>query len=80
MELDSSGAPVEVNGKPVEIESEGVWSVALDGHGDVFAVVDNGADPCGEIGSSCLHLVEYSSEGRQLADVGAGSFGEPGER
>ncbi len=48
VELDSSGAPVEVNGKPVEIESEGVWSVALDGHGDVFALVENGADPCGE--------------------------------
>ncbi len=77
VELDSSGAPVEVNGKPVEIESEGVWSLAFDGHGDVFAVVENGADPCGKIGSPCLHLVEYSSEGRQLADVGAGSFGEP---
>ena len=51
VELDSSGAPVEVNGKPVEIESEGVESVALDGHGDVFADVDNGADPCGEKGS-----------------------------
>ncbi len=76
VELDSSGAPVEVNGKPVEIESEGVWSVAVDGHGDVFAVVYNGADPCGAFGSSCLHLVEYSSQGRQLADVGAGSFGK----
>ena len=54
VELDSSGAPVEVNGKPVEIESEGVWSVALDGHGDVFALVDNSADPCGEIGPPCL--------------------------
>jgi DNA-binding beta-propeller fold protein YncE len=75
VELDSSGAPVEVNGKPVEIESEGVWSVALDGHGDVFAVVDNGADPCGQKKSPCTHLVEYSSEGRQLADVGAGHFG-----
>ena len=48
VELDSSGAPVEVNGKPVEIESEGVSSVALDGHGDVFALVDSSADPCGE--------------------------------
>ena len=76
MELDSSGAPVEVNGKPVEIESEGVWSVALDGHGDVFAVVDNSADPCGAKKSPCLHLIEYSLEGRQLADVGAGEFGE----
>jgi hypothetical protein len=80
VELDSSGAPVEVNGKPVEIKSEGVGSVALDGHGDVFAVVYNSADPCGAKGSSCLHLVEYSSEGRQLADVGAGNFGgETGE-
>ncbi len=78
VELDSSGAPVEVNGKPVEIESEGVRSVALDGHGDVFAVVDNSADSCGEKASPCLHLVEYSVEGRQLADVGAGSFGEGG--
>ncbi len=77
VELDSSGAPVEVNGKPVEIESEGVFSVALDGHGDVFAVVENNADPCGKLESPCPHLVEYSSEGRQLADVGAGSFGEP---
>jgi NHL repeat len=78
VELDSSGAPVEVNGKPVEIKSEGVGSVALDGHGDVFAVVDNSADSCGERQSPCLHLVEYSSEGRQLADLGAGSFGESG--
>ncbi len=77
VELDSSGAPVEVGGKPVEIESEGVSSVALDGHGDVFALVENSADPCGEIGSFCVHLVEYGSEGRQLADVGAGHFGMP---
>ncbi len=78
VELNSSGAPVEVNGKPVEIESEGVWSVALDGHGDVFAVVENNADPCGEINTEgCTHLVEYSSEGRQLADVGASHFGIP---
>ncbi len=76
VELDSSGAPVEVNGKPVEIESEGVFSVALGGHGDVFAVVQNGAVPCGEKPSPCVHLVEYSAEGRQLADVGAGHFGE----
>jgi DNA-binding beta-propeller fold protein YncE len=75
VELDSSGAPVEVNGKPVEIESEGVFSVALDGHGDVFATVENSADPCGAIGSRCVHLIEYGSEGRQLADVGAGEFG-----
>ena len=78
VELDSSGAPVDVNGKPVEIKSEGVGSVALDGHGDVFAVVDNSADQCGEVKSPCPHLVEYSSEGSQLADVGAGQFGKPG--
>ena len=79
VELDSSGGPVEVNGKPVTIKSEGtVGSVALDGHGDVFALVDNSADPCGDLeSSSCVHLVEYSSEGRQLADVGAGHFGAP---
>jgi hypothetical protein len=75
VELDPSDAPAEVNGKPVEIESEGVGSVALDGHGDVLAVVDNNADPCGEKKPPCLHLVEYSAEGRQLADVGAGNFG-----
>ncbi len=77
VELDPNGAPVEVKGKPVEIESEGVSSVALDGHGDVFAVVNNSADSCGEVKSPCLHLVEYSVEGRQIADVGAGHFGTP---
>ncbi len=77
VKLNSSGAPVEVNGKPVEIESEGVGSVALDAHGDVFALVNNGAEPCGEIGSPCLHIIEYGSEGGQLADVGAGHFGLP---
>ena len=80
VELDSSGAPVEVNGKPVEIKSSGVWSVRLDRYGDVFALVENSADPCGERESPCLHLVEYSSEGRQLADVGAGTFAGHGER
>ncbi len=77
VELDSGDAPVEVNGKPVEIGSEGVWSVALDGHGDVLGLVSNDADACGEMSAPCLHLVEYGSEGRQLADVGAGSFGVP---
>jgi hypothetical protein len=72
-ELSSTGAVLG------EIKSEGVFSVASDGHGDVFATVDNNADPCGEKGSSCVHLVEYSSEGRQLADVGAGYFGIPNE-
>ncbi len=77
VELDSGGAPVEVNGKPVEVESEGVFSVALDAHRDVFAVL-NSTDRCDEKVSLCVHLVEYSSEGRQLADVGAGDFGEVG--
>ncbi len=75
VELDSSGAPVEVNGKPVEIESRGVWSVGVDGQGHLFALVDNGLDSCGEKESPCLHLVEYSAEGGQLADIGAGNFG-----
>ncbi len=74
VEFDPSGAPVEVNGKPVEIESKGVWSVALDRQGHVFALVANSADSCGEEAAPCLHLVEYGSEGRQLADVGAGNF------
>ncbi len=54
--------------------------MALDAHRDVFAVVSNGADRCGETPSLCVHLVEYSSEGRQLADVGAGDFGEVGNK
>jgi hypothetical protein len=78
VELASSGAPVEVNGKPVEIESEGAGAIALDGHGDVLAIVDNSADSCGKLKSPCVHLVEYNSAGRQLADVGAGTFGESG--
>ena len=46
--------------------------------GTCSRIVDNGADPCGEKGSPCLHLVEYGAEGRQLADVGAGDFGVSG--
>ena len=72
-ELSSTGAVLG------EIKSEGVFSVALDGHGDVFATVDNNADPCGHLGSSCAHLIEYSSEGKQLADVGVGDFGIPND-
>jgi hypothetical protein len=60
-----------------EIKSEGVGSVALDGHGDVLATVDNGAVQCGALKPPCWHLVEYSSAGVQVADVGAGSFGNP---
>lgn len=78
VELGSNGAPVEVNGKPVEIRSEGVSSVARDAQGHVFALVENSADSCGEKASPCMHLMEYSPEGAQLADVGAGSFGISG--
>ncbi len=74
-EFTSTGAPVEVNGKPVEIESRGVWSVALDRQGHVFALVANSLDSCGEKSAPCLHLVEYDTEGKRLADVGAGNFG-----
>ncbi len=76
-ELSPTGAPVEINGKPVEIKSEGVRSVALDRHGNVFALVNNGADSCGSLSPPCDHLLEYSSAGVQLADVGAGDFGIP---
>ncbi len=58
-----------------EIKSEGVQdAIALDGHGDVLAIVKNGADFCGSLRAPCSHLVEYSAAGVQLADVGAGSF------
>ena len=62
-----------------EFESEGVKALALDGHGDVFAIVDNSADECGAIKPPCEHLVEYSESGTQLADVGAGDFGSPND-
>ena len=52
----------------------GVASVALDGRGDVFAIVNNTDDFCGSLTPPCAHLVEYSAAGTQLADVGAGSF------
>ncbi len=77
-ELKPSDTPVEVNGKAVEIESKGVESLALDGHGDVLAVVKNDEDFCGTMEPPCAHLVEYSSAGVQIADVGAGSFGGEG--
>ncbi len=60
-----------------EIKSEGiegVQSIAVDGHGDVFALVVNGADSCTPLGLPCEHLVEYSASGAQIADVGAGSL------
>jgi hypothetical protein len=73
-ELSPSGAFVG------EIKSEGVESLALDAHGDVFALVVNSADDCEPIRPPCEHLVEYSSSGAQIADVGAGFFGVfPGE-
>lgn len=78
-ELDSTGAPVEVGGKPVEIPSEGAEAVAVDASGDVFAVVKNSADFCGSITPPCQHLVRYdkgaSGEYEQVADIGAGSIG-----
>ncbi len=58
-----------------EIKSEGVKTVALDGHGDVLAIVQNGADDCGLITPPCAHLVEYGPGGAQLADLGAGELG-----
>jgi hypothetical protein len=58
-----------------EIVSEGVQSVAVDAHGDVFATVKNSADFCGKIRQPCSHLLEYSSAGTQVADIGAGSIG-----
>jgi NHL repeat len=72
-ELDPTGVFL------AEIKSEGVsGGLALDGHGDVLAIVLNSAVPCGSHQSPCGHLVEYSSSGAQLADVGAGDFGTSG--
>jgi hypothetical protein len=68
-ELSPADTPIR------EISSEGVGSVALDAQGDVFAIVSNSADPCGKVLPPCSHLVEYSSAGAQLADLGAGSIG-----
>jgi hypothetical protein len=58
-----------------EIGSEGVESVAVDAHGDVFAIVDNSRDFCGAIKPPCSHLVEYDPAGAQVGDFGAGEFG-----
>jgi NHL repeat len=74
-EFGPSGTPVEVNGKPAEILSEGVQSVAVDPRGDIFATVNNSQDFCGSLHPPCPHLVEYSSTGAQLADLGAGLIG-----
>lgn len=58
-----------------EFESEGVKALAVDGHGDVLAIVDNSAASCGAVDPPCEHLVEYSESGAELTDVGAGFFG-----
>jgi hypothetical protein len=58
-----------------EFESEGVRALALDGHGDVLAIVNNSAAQCGAVSPPCEHLVEYSESGAQLTDIGAGYFG-----
>lgn len=75
-ELSPSDEPVREikTGGEFNSKGEGVESVALDGHGDVFAIVYNSVDACGSLIPPCSHLVEYSSTGAQLADVGAGLF------
>jgi hypothetical protein len=72
-EFNPAGAPI------AEINSEGVQSVALAASGDVFAIVNNSVDFCGKLAPPCIHVVEYSSAGAQLADIGAGSLGEAAE-
>ena len=69
VELSPAGALIG------EISSEGVQSVAVDAHDDVFTTVDNSADSCGKLRPPCPHLVEYGPTGAQLADLGAGSIG-----
>jgi hypothetical protein len=75
-ELNPTGEAIHEikTGGEFNSRGEGVESIALDGHGDVFAIVDNKADACGSVTPPCSHLVEYSSTGVQLADVGAGLF------
>jgi DNA-binding beta-propeller fold protein YncE len=68
VELSSADVPLR------EFASEGPQVLALDGHGDVLAIVSNGADSCGSLAPPCSHLVDYSATGAVLADVGAGSF------
>ena len=61
-----------------EFKSQGVRALALyehEGAMDVLAVVINDATSCGVYSPPCAHLVEYSSTGVQLDDVGAGDFG-----
>jgi DNA-binding beta-propeller fold protein YncE len=68
VELSSTNVPLR------EFASEGPQVLALDGHGDVLAIVKNSADSCGSVEPPCSHLVDYSATGAVLADVGAGSF------
>jgi hypothetical protein len=69
VELSPTGAFVR------EIASEGVQSLAVDGHDDVFATVSNSVDFCGKLVAPCPHLVEYGPTGAQVADLGAGTIG-----
>lgn len=69
VELTPAGAFVR------EILSEGVQSLAVDAHGDVFATVKNSTDFCGKLVAPCPHLVEYGPTGAQIADLGAGTIG-----
>ncbi len=57
-----------------EVKNEGVQALALDTEGNVFALVFNGTDSCGSLPTPCYHLLEYSSGGVQVADIGAGSI------
>jgi hypothetical protein len=63
-----------------EIASEGVQSLAVDAHGDVFAIVKNSTDFCGKLVAPCPHLIEYGPTGAQIADLGAGTIGAEAER
>ncbi len=67
-ELDPTGTPIR------QLASAGVTSLALDGQGDVFAIVNNSEDFCGSLNPPCPHLLEYTPGGARVADVGAGSF------
>ena len=74
VELNPADVPLREIKTGGEVKSEQVESVALDGHGDVFAIVKNSLDSCGSAASPCSHLVEYDAAGVQVADVGAASF------
>jgi DNA-binding beta-propeller fold protein YncE len=74
---DGNGRIEEFNGSGSLVgafRSEGVEALAVDTRDHVYAVVRNGADLCGSLGSPCTHVVEYSASGAQLADVGAGEL------